>query len=357
MNADLSTIKIEKSPVTKIDQVNFDTLTFGSVFTDHMFECDYIDGQWQNPVIKPYQPIPVFPSLKVFHYGQAVFEGMKAYKDIEGGLWMFRPDQNQKRINNSAKRLNMPEFPRELFFEALNKLLLLDSDWAKYSPDKELSLYIRPFMIATQNEILATPSNSFKFMIILSPVRSYFRGEVGVVIAEKYSRAANGGTGAAKAAGNYAAQFYPTDLAVKKGYKQVIWTDDCTHTGLEEAGTMNVFFRFGDTLVTAPTSDRILDGVTRKSIIDLAKHLGIPVEVRPILVEELIQAAEQGELKEIFGAGTAAVVSPVNSFAYKGKEYKLPMIENKLGAFIKDKLTDIQYNRAEDPFGWRYKVQ
>ncbi len=354
---ELPAIRIEKSQETKIHGVDFEHLTFGSVFSDHMFECDFIDGAWRDPVIKPYQPISVFPSLKVFHYGQAVFEGMKAYKDKEGNLWMFRPDQNQKRLNNSAKRLHMPQLPEELFFEALNKLLLLDSDWAKYNEEKELSLYIRPFMIATQNEILATPSDTFKFMIILSPVRSYFKGEVGVVVAEKYSRAANGGTGAAKAAGNYAAQFYPTDLAVRKGYKQVIWTDDCTHTRLEEAGTMNVFFRIDDTLVTAPTSDRILDGVTRKSIIELAGHLGIKVEVRPILVDELVKAAEAGRLLEIFGAGTAAVVSPVKSFSYRNKEYELPHIEDKMGAYIKDKLTDIQYNRAEDPFGWRYKVE
>ncbi len=356
MNQKVNHISIEKAPESKIDQVNFDTLTFGSVFSDHMFECDYIDGKWQNPVIRPYQPISVFPSLKVFHYGQAIFEGMKAYKDENGGLWMFRPDQNFNRLNHSAKRLHMPQLPEDLFFPALNQLLKLDAKWAKYSAEKEHSLYIRPFMIATQNEILATPSDSFKFMIILSPVKSYFRGEVGVMVAEKYSRAANGGTGAAKAAGNYAAQFYPTDLAVQKGYKQLIWTDDCTHTYLEEAGTMNVFFRIDDTLLTAPVSDRILDGVTRKSLIDLARHEGINVEVRPIKVHEIVEAAEQGRLKEIFGAGTAAVVSPVNSFAYHGKEYPLPPVKDKIGAYLKAKLTDIQYNRTEDPFGWRYKV-
>jgi branched-chain amino acid aminotransferase len=193
-------------------------------------------------------------------------------------------------------------------------------------------------------------------MIILSPARSYYSGEVKVIIAEHYSRAANGGIGAAKAAGNYSAQFYPTKLANDKGFQQIIWTDDATHTKLEEAGTMNVFFRINDTLLTAPTSERILDGVTRKSLIDLAKREGLDVQIRSVLVEELVNAAKDGSLKEIFGAGTAAVISPISSFSYQDTEYVLPKIEATFAKQLKEKLTDIQYKKAEDTFGWTVKV-
>ncbi len=356
MSTDISTqFVIEKVNKSRISEVDFESLSFGSIFTDHMFECDYIDGKWQTPTIRPFQPITVSPALKVFHYGQAVFEGMKAYRDDNDKIWMFRPDQNQERINKSASRLAMPEFPKEWFMEALNRLLNLDRDWIKKGQGN--ALYIRPFMISTQNEILASPSDSYKFMIILSPVQSYFKGAVGVEIAKHYSRSANGGVGAAKAAGNYAGQFYPTNLAREKGYQQVIWTDASTHQFLEEAGTMNVFFRINDTLVTAPISDRILDGITRKSIIQLAKHEGIDVEVRKITVTELVEAAKTGALKEMFGAGTAAVISPINRFAYNDVDYTLEDQADSYGVKIKKMITDLQYNRSEDPFGWRYEVK
>jgi branched-chain amino acid aminotransferase len=218
------------------------------------------------------------------------------------------------------------------------------------------SLYLRPFMIAVGSGVLAAPSQHYRFMIILSPARSYYTGEVKVVIAEHYSRAANGGIGAAKAAGNYSAQFYPTQLANAKGFQQIIWTDDATHTKLEEAGTMNVFFRINDTLVTAPTSERILDGITRKSLIELAKSKGIEVQVRDVLVTEIINAAKDGTLKEIFGAGTAAVVNPIVGFSFQDVYYELPKLENPIALQIKEALTDLQYKKAEDPFGWTVKV-
>ncbi len=348
------TLKIEKSPNSKINQVNFDTLVFGATFTDHMFECDFKNGEWQNPVIRPYGPITLDPSAKVFHYGQAVFEGMKAYKDENGDLFLFRPEQNQERINKSSVRLAIPEFPKELFFEALTTLLKMDREWV---PSKLGSaLYIRPFVIATEYCVSASTSTEYKFMIIMSPVNAYYSGKLKVTVAEKYSRAADGGVGFAKAAGNYAAQFYPTNLAKEKGYQQVIWTDAHSHQYLEESGTMNVFFRINDTLITAPTSDRILDGVTRKSLIDLANHEGIPVEVRRITVTELVEAAKKGELKEIFGSGTAAVISPVEGFSYQDTYYPLEDQSDSYATFLKGKMLDIQYNRVEDPFGWRYPV-
>ncbi|TDI76199.1 MAG: branched-chain amino acid aminotransferase [Bacteroidetes bacterium] len=347
-------ITVHKNPESKITQVDFDSLVFGNTFTDHMFECDYKNGEWQNPTIRPYGPLNIYPSAKVFHYGQAVFEGMKAYKDDEGDVFLFRPQENFIRINRSSRRMAIPEFPEDLFFGALHQLLTLDNAWIR--PGLGNSLYIRPFVIATQNGVSASSSNEYKFMIILSPAQAYYTGDVKVVIAEKYSRAADGGVGFAKAAGNYGAQFYPTNLAKEKGFQQVIWTDANEHKYLEEAGTMNVFFRINDTLITAPTSDRILDGITRKSVIALAERDHITVDVRRLTVDELITASKDGSLKEIFGAGTAAVISPVSAFSYKDIIYELPEINNGFASRFKKELMDIQHNLAEDPFGWRYPV-
>lgn len=347
-------LEITQVSESKIDQVDFQNLVFGRAFTDHMFECDFIDGSWQNPKIRPYGPLSIEPAAKVFHYGQAVFEGMKAYKDEAGKVFLFRPEENFKRINKSSKRMAIPEFPKEFFFEGLETLLRLDNAWIK--PGLGNSLYIRPFVIATQNGVSASPSDQYKFMIILSPAQAYYSGSVKVVIAEHYSRAADGGVGAAKAAGNYGAQFYPTNLAKDLGYQQVIWTDSKEHKYLEEAGTMNVFFRIGDSLFTAPTNDRILDGVTRKSVIQIAKDAGVDVQVRRVEVDELVAAAKDGTLKEIFGAGTAAVISPVSAFSYKGEEYAIPSAEDSYAKRFKTALMQIQHNLAEDPYGWRYPV-
>ena len=347
-------IDIVTVSASKINSVDFENLSFGSVFTDHMFVCDFREGKWQQPQIKPYEPFLIDPSAKVFHYGQAIFEGMKAYKTEQDEVWLFRPDQNLNRLNKSAVRMAMPEIPSDIFMSGLHQLIDLERNWVKKGLGN--TLYIRPFMIAIGSGVIAAPSTQYRFMIILSPAKSYYSGEVKVLIADHYSRAANGGIGAAKAAGNYSAQFYPTKLANEKGFQQIIWTDDATHTKLEEAGTMNVFFRINDTLYTAPTSERILDGVTRKSLIDLAKREGINVEVRSVLVSELIDAAKDGSLKEIFGAGTAAVVNPIVGFSYQDIYYELPKIENSYAIQLKEKLTNIQYKLAEDTFGWTVKV-
>lgn len=347
-------ITVNKAEVSKIGQVDFENLPFGSIFTDHMLYCDYKDGAWGTPVITPYAPIPMDPSSRVFHYGQAIFEGMKAYKDDQDDIWLFRPEQNFIRFNKSAARLAMPEVPEDVFMEGLKHLIAIDKEWVKKG--KGNSLYLRPFMIATGHGVIAAPSAQYRFMIILSPAKSYYQGEVKVLIAEHFSRAANGGIGAAKAAGNYSAQFYPTKLANEQGFQQVIWTDDATHTKLEEAGTMNVFFKINDTLYTAPTSERILDGVTRKSILELAERDNIKVEVRSVLVEELLAAAKDGSLKEIFGAGTAAVINPIIGFSYKDVYYELAKQENPIALQIKDKLTNIQHKLADDTFGWTVKI-
>ena len=347
-------MKIEKIKESRINTVDFKNLDFGGVFTDHMYSCDFIDGEWINSEITPYKPITVSPASRVFHYGQACFEGMKAFKDNDDKTWLFRPVDNYERITKSSKRLAMPEFPKDLFFNALHNLLKIDADWIK--PGLGNSLYIRPFIFASEGTINATEAKEYKFMIICAPASSYYSGEVRVKIEKSFSRAAKGGVGYAKAAGNYAAQFYPTILAKNEGYQQIIWTDSSTHEYIEEAGTMNLFFRIGDKLITAPTSDSILDGITRKSLIQIARDENIDVEIRPLLVSELIDAANNGSLLEIFGSGTAVVVLPILGFGYENNKFELPIKENSWANLLKNKLNNIQYNLSKDPYGWTIEV-
>ncbi len=347
-------MKIEKIKESRINTVDFKNLDFGGVFTDHMYSCDFIDGKWINSEITPYKPITVSPASRVFHYGQACFEGMKAFKDNNDKTWLFRPIDNYERIIKSSKRLAMPEFPKDLFFNALHNLLKIDADWIK--PGFGNSLYIRPFIFASEGTINATEAKEYKFMIICAPASSYYSGEVRVKIEKSFSRAAKGGVGYAKAAGNYAAQFYPTILAKNEGYQQIIWTDSSSHEYIEEAGTMNLFFRIGNKLITAPTSDSILDGITRKSLIQIAKDENIDVEIRPLLVSELIDAANNGSLFEIFGSGTAVVVLPILGFGYENNKYELPIKENSWANLLKNKLNNIQYNVSKDPYGWTIEV-
>ena len=346
-----SNITIKLTDASRLDAIDFDNLSFGSIFSDHMFVCDFKDGKWQNPTVQPYAPIQLDPSAKIFHYGQSIFEGMKAYKDAEGKTLLFRPLDNCKRLNISAERMVIPQVPEELFMDGLKKLLEIDNDWIPTNDGS--SLYIRPFMFASGNGFHASPANEYKLIICTAPSGSYFSGKVKVLIEEKYARAANGGVGFAKAGGNYAAQFYPTQLAVEKGYQQVIWTDDNTHEYIEEAGAMNIFVRINDTLITSPTSDRILDGITRKSILQIAKDENIAVEERKITVAEVVEAAKNGSLKEMFGAGTAAVISPISGFGFQNEDFDLPELEETFAGFLKKKITDIQTNKAHDPYGWR----
>jgi len=340
---------------SRIEYVDFDNLSFGTNFSDHMFICNYADGAWGEPEIIPYAPIQLDPSASALHYGQAIFEGMKAYKDDNGEVWLFRPDQNIKRLNKSADRLAIPQFPEDLFLDGLRKLIDLDRNWVQSGAGN--SLYIRPFVFASEPCVQASPAKEYRIMIICTPVSSYYNsGEVRVKIADHFSRAPQGGTGYAKAAGNYAGQFYPTQLAIDEGYQQVIWTDAATHQYIEEAGTMNLFFYIGDKLITAPISDSILDGVTRKSVIDLAKNRGIEVETRQLTVNELIEAANNKSLREIFGSGTAVVVLPIHGFGYKGKDYNVEQSADSLALELKADLTSIQYNRTDDSYGWCVKV-
>ena len=350
-----TTIKITKNTHSNFKNIDLDNLTFGTVYTDHMFFCDYKDGKWQQPEITPYQPMQMAPSSRVFHYGQAAFEGMKAYRDTQNDVWIFRPEENWKRICFSAKRLAMPEVPKEVFIEGLKTLIEMDKKWVV--PGKGNALYIRPFIFATEEGVSAAPAAEYRFMIICTPVQAYYKNaDVKVKISDYFSRAANGGVGATKAAGNYAASFYPAIKAKEEGYQQVVWTNS-THEYIEEAGTMNVFFRIGDTLLTAPTDDRILAGITRKSLLQLAEDKGLKTEVRKISVAEVTEAAENGTLLEVFGAGTAAVVVPITGIGYKDKHWDLPKLENSYALQLKNSLLDIQYNTVEDPYNWTIKIK
>jgi branched-chain amino acid aminotransferase len=350
----MNTIKVTPTTASKIDSIDFKNLGFGTVFSDHMLVCDYKNGIWGTPEIVPFQPISLMPSAKIFHYGQSIFEGMKAYKDVDKKTWLFRPDENFKRFNISAKRLSIPELPEAVFMEGLKALLKVDEQWIPTQDGS--SLYIRPIIFATGEGFHASPADAYKFMICTAPSGAYFAGKVKVLIEQKYSRSANGGVGYAKAGGNYAGQFYPTELAIEKGYHQVIWTDDNTHEYIEEAGAMNIFVRINDTLITGPTSDRILDGITRKSILDIAKDEGINVEVRKFTVTEIVEASKNGSLKEMFGAGTAAVISPIATFGFKDTDYHLPELESPVALRLKKRITDIQTNKVEDLFGWTVNV-
>ena len=308
-------MKINRVEKSRIDSVDFENLTFGKIFTDHMFISKYKNGEWSSGEIKPYENISISPSSRALHYGQAIFEGMKCFKSEQDELFLFRPEENFKRFNKSSIRLAIPEIQEDIFFNGLKELLKIDSEWVKKGIGN--ALYIRPFVFASEPSINASEANEYTFMIICSPSKSYYGDmEISVKIEEKYSRAAKGGVGYAKAAGNYAAAFYPTKLAIEQGFQQIIWTDSNNHNAIEEAGTMNLFFVIGDKLITSPTSDSILDGITRKSIIELAKFHNIDVLEREITIDEILKEHKSGNLKEIFGSGTAVVVLPIKSFGH-----------------------------------------
>ncbi len=346
-------MEIIKSNTTKINDVKFKELHFGKTFTDHMFLCEFKDGKWNSPKIIPYGDFSISPASSVFHYGQAVFEGMKAYKDKDNNVWLFRPEENYNRLNKSLNRMSMPEIDKDLFFNGIKELLTIDKEWIGQG---DTVMYVRPVVFATEPTISARSSGEYKFYILCSPSSGYYFNPLSVLIEDTYIRAAKGGVGYAKAAGNYAGSFFPTNLALKKGFDQIIWTDSVNHSLVEEAGTMNIFFRINDKLITPKLTDTLLDGVTRKSVITVAKDIGIDVEERDIEVSEIIQEYENGNLNEVFGAGTAAVITPISSFGHKDKKYTLKDIDDAFGPIIKKKIVDIQNNLCEDKYNWRYQV-
>ncbi|MEZ4806509.1 MAG: branched-chain amino acid aminotransferase [Flavobacteriales bacterium] len=330
-------------------------MKFGRVFSDHMFVMDFKDGQWQSPRIGAFADMRMSPAALVLHYSQTIFEGLKAYKRGVDGAAIFRPQANIARMNRSAERMCMPTIPEDLFMDALTELVRIDSGWI---PDgDESSLYIRPFMFASDEYIGVKPSDGYRFIIFTCPVRGYYNEPVRVKIETTYSRAFPGGTGEAKCGGNYAGGLYPAKLGQEQGYHQLIWTDGLTHTHIEESGTMNVFFNIDGVLVTPDLDGTILHGITRDSIIRIARDNGIAVEERRVGVEEILEAGRSGKLLSAFGAGTAATIAHIQSIACGDEVFELPDVSKRETANTIGKvLSDIRLGRVADPYGWMVPV-
>ena len=334
-------------------------LGFGTIFTDHMFNMDYSpDKGWHNPRIEPYAPFVMEPSSMVLHYGQAIFEGLKAYRTADGGVQLFRPQDNLHRFNLSAKRMCIPQFDEAFLLDALIELVRIEKDWV---PDGEgTSLYIRPTIIATDPFIGLRASNTYRLFIILSPVGAYYPegfNPVKIWVTNEYVRAVRGGVGQAKTAGNYAASLYAGQLAHEEGYTQVLWLDGVERKYIEEVGTMNIFFLIGDELITPALNGSILAGVTRDSVISLAKSWGMKVVERQLAIDEVFAAHAKGQLKEVFGSGTAAVISPVGKIKFGSQEIVIG--DGSVGSFsarLFHDLMDLQYGKTADPFKWTMKV-
>lgn len=348
------TISVELTSANK-HKPSSDQLGFGKYFTDHMFILDYDKAKgWHHPRVVPYQPIMLDPAAKVFHYGQTVFEGMKAYRTPDQRIVMFRPHQNIQRLNASNDRLSIPALDEKLVMEALRQLILVDQDWIPSDPGT--SLYVRPFIIPTQSTLGVSPSEQYQFLIILSPVASYYEegiNPVSIYVESEFVRAVTGGIGTAKSGGNYAAGLKAQQEASRKGYSQVLWLDGVHRKYIEEVGSMNVFFKVGGTVLTPALNGSILNGVTRDSVIQILRHWDIPVAERKISIEELVEAHEQGELVEAFGTGTAAVISPIGELCYQDKKLVLNGGQTgPLAAKLYDIITGIQSGLQTDPFDW-----
>lgn len=344
--------KVEKS---RLSSVSLEDLPFGKHFTDHMLEVDYVDGEWGQVAIKPYQSLSLSPSCATLHYGQAIFEGVKAYRNKDGEACIFRPEDNFKRFNKSAERMEMPQVPEEIFVEGMKRLVKLDEKWIPAK--KDYSLYIRPFMFSNDDFIGVHAGTKYKFMIILSPTGPYYDMPMRIYVEEKYVRAAPGGVGYAKTAGNYGAAMYPTAEANRKGYDQILWMDAFEHKYVQECGTMNVFFIIGNKAITPGLEEgTILAGVTRDSVIRLLHEMGLVVEERKLSIDEIEEAYKLGTLKEVFGTGTAATISMIRELCYKDFVMKFDVEKWKVAPEIKARMVAIKNGTAEDKFGWMVKA-
>jgi branched-chain amino acid aminotransferase len=334
-------IQVTKTSKSRLSEIDFDHLPFGKYFTDHMLEVDYADGEWKKVVIRPFQDLSLSPALAAIHYGQSIFEGIKAYKDREGHPFIFRPFDNFRRFNISAERMNMPVVPEEIFVEGMRRLVELDKDWIPMKSD--YSLYIRPFMFASDDIIGVKSSDTYKFMIILSPTGPYYSAPMRIYVEEKYTRAARGGVGFAKAAGNYGGSMLATAEAKRQGYDQVLWTDAFEHKYVQEIGTMNVFFVIGKKVLTPDLeSGTILEGVTRDSAIEVLRQEGYTVEEGPIHIDDVVRAYQAGELKEVFGTGTAATISMIKELKYEDFKITFDTDTWTVAPTVKRVLTDIR---------------
>lgn len=349
-----TSIPIHKVAQSRLDQVDFDHLEFGKVATDHLFQAKYYDNAWQDASVKPFEPITLSPFALVFHYGQAVFEGMKAFYRADGKIGIFRPTRNWQRLNRSLERMAMPTIERELFMEGLRTLIETDSAWVPNKPGQ--ALYLRPVVFATEGRLGVKISEEYLFQIQASPVAAFYNKNLRLKVETEFVRAAKGGVGYAKCAGNYGAAFYPAKLAKEQGFDQVIWTDAKEHQFVEESGTMNIMFIIDDKLVTPPTSTSILAGITRESLLKLAPEFGLTAEERPVSLDELEERLSNGTIREVFGAGTAATVAPIESIHLRGKDYQIPIADGDIKFQMKQYLEDLRKGVIEDKFGWNEMI-
>jgi branched-chain amino acid aminotransferase len=355
MTTDTVKINIRKTEKSRIDQFDPENIVFGTLFTDHMLVADCVNGVWGVPEIIPFGDMAFNPAISSLHYGQSIFEGMKAFKNEANEVLLFRPLENFKRFNISAERMAMAQVPEEIFIGGLEALLRLDAAWVPKGEDN--SLYLRPFMFASDEYLGVRTSLSYRFMIIMSPAGQYYSAPPKVKVETEYIRAAAGGVGYAKCAGNYAASLHPTRLAAQQGYNQLLWTDAAEHKYFEESGTMNVMFVVNGKLITPAVSSTILKGITRDTLLKIATNMGIAVEERKVSVAEIIEGISNGSVTEIFGAGTAVVVSPFAAIGFEGKDYDLPSItEDSISIKLKNRLNSIRTGAAADTFGWVWKV-
>jgi branched-chain amino acid aminotransferase len=349
-------ISVEKVIKTRISETDFSNLEFGTVYADHMLVSDYTNHNWNTTRIIPFQPITMSPAASVLHYGQTIFEGMKAYRAKNGDVLIFRMDAHIKRLNKSCERLCIPPLDENIFMDGIHELVKLDQDWIPN--EKGCSLYLRPFVFATDEFIGVKPSATYKFITFTCPVAGYYKGTVKVIIETEYVRAAEGGIGSAKAGGNYAASLLPAKKATEKGYQQILWTDSKEHKYFEESGTMNLMFVIGDTLVTPPLSSSILEGITRDSILTIAREWGVKVEERRISVDEIVEAHKKGLLKDAFGTGTAATITHISAINHQGQDMVLPAVETReLSNKLNDYLLGIKYGDIEDTHGWIHRIK
>jgi branched-chain amino acid aminotransferase len=352
-------IKTIPAETSRLSETDFSRLDFGRTFSDHMLEMVFENGEWQEPVIKPYGPISFTPALNALHYGQAVFEGMKAYYSDENTINLFRPKDHHARLNKSCHRISIPEVPEDVFINGLEQLLKLDSGWVPKT--RGHALYLRPFIFSSEEYIASRVSQKYRFYIITSPVAAYYKegfNPVKLSTPDGFVRAVKGGTGEAKTAGNYAASFLPARKAQSEGFTQVLWLDAKEHTYIEEVGTMNIFFMINGTLITPDLAGSVLDGITRRSVLQVAKDMGVKVDERRIKIDEVFEAHAAGTLDDVFGAGTAAVISPVGLIHHNGKSISIG--NGKIGDFAKkmfDTITGIQYGELDDPYGWVHPVK
>ncbi len=356
MSVSMLNINIRKAEHSRIRPLKKDELVFGKEYADHMLVCDYKNGEWQTPEIVPFEAFKMSPATSFMHYGQAIFEGVKAYRQPDGSVAIFRPHDNWKRMNVSAYRMGMPEIPEEIFMEGLRQLLLIDEAWVP--GEDETSLYIRPFMLGMDEFIGVRASETYRFAIITSPAGAYYNKPVRIYVQDKYVRAAKGGIGFTKAAGNYGASMLPATEVRNMGYDQNLWTDAVENKYVQEIGTMNVFFIVDGVALTPDLeSGTILAGVTRASVITLLQENGVTVEERPISIDELEKAQKEGRLQEAFGTGTAASMSFIANLTYKGEQLDLPEVSNwTIAPKIKKQLDDIRYGRVADTHEWRFKI-